>query len=835
MPTPTRHRCLRLTRPALAAALACSTLLPALAQTNVQRVEVIAATPLPGAELPRDLVAGQVQTVSAADLDRSHAGDLSAHLQRRLGSVHVNDIQGNALQADLNYRGFTASPLLGTAQGLSVYFDGVRLNQPFGDVVSWDLIPRIAIQSVNLMPGSNPLFGLNALGGAITVQTKDGVRAPGISAELTLGQHGLRGVDLEAGGGRRSQNWYLAARHQVDDGWRDASPSRVSQLFGKLAFQSGGTHYTLSAAAAQTLLTGNGLQEMRLLQADRNSVYTTPDTTRNRAGLLNLAFDHAVAPGVRFSGNAYLRDLRTRAVNGDVNEDSLDQSVYQPNAAERAALAAAGYSGYPASGESAANTAFPKWRCIAQALLADEPGEKCNGLITSSRTEQRQSGLQWQFSGQQGRAPFEHRWLAGAALDRSRVHFRQNAELGYLNADRSVTGVGAFADGVTGGNVDGTPLDTRVDLTAHTRTASVFTSDTVGVGPGTHVTASARWNRVTVRNRDAIQPGGGTGSLDGDHVFQRVNPALGLTSSTPGGSATLYLGWGQASRAPTAVELGCADPDSPCKLPNSMAGDPALRQVVTTTLEGGLRGGNAATRWNIGLFRADNRDDILFVADNAAGFGYFRNVGKTRRQGLEAGFETRLAGSRLALNYTWLDATFRTAEVLNGSANSRNDQAVAGLPGVDGTLEVRPGDRLPLIPRHLLKLSGEWPVLAGVSLSADLQAVGGSFARGNENNAHQPDGSTYLGPGRSGGYAVMNLGLDWRPAAGVTLWLQVANLFDRQYATASQLGAAAFDAQGRFVARPFAANANGDRPLVQSTFYAPGAPRSVSVGVRLHF
>ena len=83
-------------------------------------------------------------------------------------------MQSNPFQADINYRGYTASPLLGTPQGLSVYMDGVRLNQPFGDVVSWDLIPRLAIASTTLMPGSNPLFGLNTLGGALAIQTKDG-------------------------------------------------------------------------------------------------------------------------------------------------------------------------------------------------------------------------------------------------------------------------------------------------------------------------------------------------------------------------------------------------------------------------------------------------------------------------------------------------------------------------------------------------------------------------------------------------------------------------------------------------------------------------------------
>ena len=141
--------------------------------------DVVASTPLPGIELARDQIPSPVQLANRKDIEDSGALDLSDFLNRRLTGVHVNEIQGNPYQPDINYRGYTASPLLGTPQGLSVYMDGVRLNQPFGDVVSWDLIPKIAISEVTLMPGSNPLFGLNTLGGALSVQTKDGNAKPG--------------------------------------------------------------------------------------------------------------------------------------------------------------------------------------------------------------------------------------------------------------------------------------------------------------------------------------------------------------------------------------------------------------------------------------------------------------------------------------------------------------------------------------------------------------------------------------------------------------------------------------------------------------------------------
>ena len=113
-----------------------------------QRVEVVGVSPLPGLELPRDRVAANVQTATARDLERSGATDLTQFMSRRLGGVQVNDMQGNPWQTDVNFRGFVASPLLGSAQGLSEYVDGLRMNQPFGDVVSWDLFPMSAIASL---------------------------------------------------------------------------------------------------------------------------------------------------------------------------------------------------------------------------------------------------------------------------------------------------------------------------------------------------------------------------------------------------------------------------------------------------------------------------------------------------------------------------------------------------------------------------------------------------------------------------------------------------------------------------------------------------------------
>jgi outer membrane receptor protein involved in Fe transport len=108
----------------------------------------------------------------------------------------------------------------------------------------------------------------------------------------------------------------------------------------------------------------------------------------------------------------------------------------------------------------------------------------------------------------------------------------------------------------------------------------------------------------------------------------------------------------------------------------------------------------------------------------------------------------------------------------------------------------------------------------------------GVYARGNENNAHEPDGTFYLGGGTTPAYAVVNLGARYQVTPRVGVLLQINNLFDTRYYTAAQLGANAFTETNAFIARPFPA-VNGEFPLRHGTFLAPGAPAAFWVGARL--
>jgi outer membrane receptor protein involved in Fe transport len=804
--------------------------------TVLPSVEVIGTTPLPGIGLPIEQVPGNVQTATDAAIDRTNARDVTELLNREFGGVHLNDVQGNPFQPDVNYRGYTASPLLGTPQGLSMYMDGVRLNQPFGDVVSWDLIPRGAISSITLIPGSNPLFGLNTLGGALSIQTKDGTTYPGTRVEASYGTFGRRSAELQHGGSNAlGLNWFFLGNYIREHGWRDDSPSRLGQIFSKIGWHDAMTDVKLTYAYADTKLQGSGLQEQRFLERDYSSVYTKPDITQNKSHFFNLGATRNLSDAVLFSGNAYYRRIKAATLNGDLNDESLDQAVYQPNAAERAALTAAGFTGFPLAGENASNTPFPFWRCIANVLRNDEPAEKCNGLVNRTHADQSNFGVSGQLTLQSRLVGLPNQFTGGAAYDQGSVRFSQASELGFLNPDRSITGLGAFADGVTGGTIEGAPFDNRVDLKSRIRTWSLFATDTLSIAGVWHLTLSGRYNSTKIQNRDRINPGGGDDSLDGDHRYSRFNPAAGLTYA-PSRAIVAYISYNEGSRAPTAIELGCANAAQPCRLPNSMAGDPPLDQVVTRTWEAGLRGAYGRTgKWALTAFRAENADDILFVAAPASPqSGFFRNFGKTRRDGIEVSLARSFGSVSVGANYTYLDATFRSFETVPGASNSTNSVAAAdpanrGVEG--GTIQIRSGNRIPLIPQHILKAHVDWKATPMLSFDVNAIAVGSSYARGNENNAQQPDGVLYLGSGKSGGYAVLNLGSQYRVDPQFVLFAQVYNLFDRQYSTASLLGPTGFTASGNFIARPFA---NADA-VQHATFYAPGTPRTAWIGFRYSF
>ena len=267
----------------------------------------------------------------------------------------------------------------------------------------------------------------------------------------------------------------------------------------------------------------------------------------------------------------------------------------------------------------------------------------------------------------------------------------QSTELGYLNPDRSVTGVGAFGDGVTGGEVDGEPFDARVDLDGLIRTCSLYATDTLSIGDALDISPCPDATTARRRQPRPITPGGGPGSLDGDHAFGRFNPAAGVTFS-PSRTLNVYGGYSEGSRARRRSSWAAPIRTSPASCRTRW---PAIRRSIRSSPGPGRRACAATHRginWNAGVFRADNHDDILFVTSDQTGFGYFKNFGETRRQGLELGADRRFGRVTIGAGYTFSTRPIESEETVNGESNSTNDAAEAGARA-RGRIEIEPGDR----------------------------------------------------------------------------------------------------------------------------------------------
>ena len=802
-------------------------------ESQASKVDVISATPLAGTDLSINQIAGPVQTATAADVAKSGALDLADFMNRRLNGVFINEMQSNPFQPDVNFRGYTASPLLGTPQGISVYLDGMRQNQPFGDVVSWDLIPKIAISDVELVPGSDPLFGLNTLGGAISIQTKNGVTNPGLDGTLTYGSSGRKAVQAEWGGGKATGfNWFLAANAFHESGWRLDSPSDVRQGFARLGWRTPKTDLALTMSYAYNTLIGNGLQDYRLLQNNYSSVYSIPDSTANRAPAFNFIARHAFTNALTFSGNAWFRNIRTEGIDANFNTDVLGGPIYQPTPQEQMVLTAAGYTGFPTSGADITNTPFPKWPCIAEALTPNGNTDgTCNGVNIFSKEVQNEYGFSGQITWNTASKIGRNQFAVGTTFDRGSVDFTQNTGYGFVNPNYSITTVPAWQDGAS------------VNLHGRTPNWSLYFTDTLTLFKTVNLTVSGRYNHFRIDNFDRLDPIPGPGSLDGNYLYERFNPAVGLTWS-PIPSLNAYARYSQGSRAPTSIELGCADPNNPCALPNALDADPPLQQVVTATWEAGLRGKPEISflpnlNWNVGAFRADNRNDILFVSSVVLGTGYFQNFAKTRREGVDADVNGRFGRVTWGLDWTLLSATYQSTETVDGSANNTSDSALSGYPGLSGNIYIHPGNRIPLIPKQTGKAYLDYQATSKLAFDLNEVAVSSSYARGNENNAYKADGVYYLGPGVSPGYAITHFRAHYDLTKRLQLALQIDNLFNSKYYTAAQLANTALTSQGAFQSNPFPAYESGpfagSAPVPSATFFSPGAPRRAWVELKVRF
>jgi outer membrane receptor protein involved in Fe transport len=696
-------------------------------------IEVIGVTPIHGLGIAIHLVPGNVQSATAGDVLRRPASLLSDVLVANIGSVHANETQTNPFQPDIQFRGFTVSPLLGLPQGLAIYQDGVRMNEPFGDTVNWELLPTTAIASINVLPGSNPLFGLNALGGALSIQTKTGFTHPGHTARAFGGSFGRGWAEFESGAQRGALSYFATGRFLSENGWRDHSPSRMAQVFGNVSWRRDRTTARASITAGSNRLIGNGPAPVDLLEEDRRAVFTHPDETKTSIGVLTFNVRRVVNGRLSLDAVGFFRPARVKTFNGDDSpyEECEDNDL-------EGLLCAAG-------DDDAILDQFG-----APIAADDELDATNNTSVTGNRGFG--GGIQASLTAPMiGRA---NHFVAGFSFDGGRSRYEADTELAQLTEDRGTVGSGLLDSSA------------EVRLRTTSRHTGVYAADFLSVTPKFTVMGAARFTHSAIALRDQLGD-----ELTGDHRFTRLNGAGGFTFSVTPRIST-FGSFSTSSRVPTPSELSCADPDDPCRLPNAFVSDPPLQQVVAQTWEGGIRRTRGRAIWSAAAFRTVNHDDIVFVSSGAlTNEGHFENVGDTLRRGLElSAAGSILPWAHVSGSYTYLDATFRTPLTLS-SPNHPDEE--------DGEIHVRAGSTLPSTPRHHLK--------AAVALIAGPALLGGSvrytssqYFRGDEANLLEPiDGA-----------AVVDANIRYAVNRRVALVGQFANVFGTEYASFGLFGEA---------------------------------------------
>lgn len=720
--------------------------------SELSTVEIIGTTLLPGLGSPLRNVAANVQVFTDKDFALQRQGNLAEFLEQNPTSVSINSAQGNPFQPDISFRGFTASPLLGLPQGLSVFQDGVRINEAFGDVVNWDLLPQSAISSIQLIPGSNPIFGLNTLGGALAIYTKSGAQNPGGAIEVSTGSFGRKTIEFEQGGRSDNLDYFFTGNYFKDKGWADHNPSDVQQFFGKIGYHTGTTDIDASLNAADNTLEGSQTLPLSFVDNphDTRQAYTHPDGTHNRLGFLTVKGSQFVNDRVLLGANLYYRQYMNAGLSSNVNGNvgqidpisGLLDTIQATN--NRASIDQTAY-GFG----------------LQMTLLGDLAGRK-------------------------------NQFVIGASGDFGEARFTQANQNAQFTQDRDTIGTGSYV--------------LATDASTRNRYYGVFFTDTLSATEQWALTLSGRYNLARTIIADLT---GNSPLLAGDHQVSRFNPALGINFN-PTSKLTAYVSYSEGMRAPTPIELTCADPDAPCQLPNNFIADPALRKVVSRTMEIGARAKfGKLSQASVALYRTDLADDIQFVSSTGAtsSAGYFQNVGSTRRQGLELSASTKFGALGVSTHYSFISASFQSSFAEHSPNNSTADAS--------GAIQVNPGNQIPGIPRHAFKLRLDYEVNDKWTVGANGMLSSARYARGDENNRDAQ--------GKIPGYGVINLDSRYRIGRDLEIFCRVNNLLDKQYANFGILGQNYFMGPNR--------SFEADNPVTEQ-FRGYGAPRGIWAGLR---
>jgi len=747
----------------------------ALPELTLPTVDVVGATPLLGSGVDRNKVPAETHILTDQDISRNGYPRALRALNEDVPGVTLDAAAGNPFQPNLLYHGFLASPLQGNPQGLAVYLNGARFNQPFGDTVNWDLIPDLAIERMELV-GSNPVFGLNALGGALSVRMKDGFIYHGAEIDLLGGSFAHYQGNLQYGVQRDNVAAYVAVTGLHEGGWRDLQSSSLGNFYGDLGWRGNGGEAHINVTAAQTRLNGPGTSPVELLGVDPSAQFTAPNLMTNKYTQVNLTESYDINDTTSLQGLAYYTYFLQKVYNGNV------PNLSPCNDGSGLLCESPGVVGTGINGEP-----IPDFLNGGPYSDLDQQSTNTNGYGVSLQATNRNELF--------GRP---NQLIAGFSFDGAQTLFGASTQIGGLSlSDRVFAGPGITID-----QTDGSIAPVRVAISDAYYGA--FFTDTLDFTPQLSANVAGRYNLAHIDLSDQLGS-----ALTGGHAYSRFNPSGGVTYKLLPG-LTVYASYADANRAPTPAELTCSNAASPCSLANFFTGDPNLQQVVSHTIEAGVRSqfrpleGTTVTS-NIAYYRSTLNNDILFVNSPMQGRAFFQNVGTTLRHGVDLSLQAKTDRLLAWFAYSYIDATFQTGF----TASSENN------PGTDaiGNIQVQPGNHLPGIPSNLWKLGVDYKMTDAWTVGGTGVAASGQFLFGDEAN---------LTP-KTPAYFVLNLHTSYQLTPHLQLFGLIENAFNTTYYT---FGTFSPTSSVPIVQAPGATNTRS---------YSPAAPIAGTVGIRLKF
>jgi iron complex outermembrane receptor protein len=698
-------------------------------------------------------VPSAVTTVSDSDIQREGTMQVQQALQQQVPGVIISDAAGNPMRAEVSYRGFDASPVSGRSQGVAVYQNGVRINESFGDTVQWDVIPSNAIASMSVV-ANNPSFGLNALGGAISILMNDAFSYEGAEVDIMAGSFGRRQIGVQAGAQSGNAGIYVAAEGIKDDGFRDFSESEVKRFYGDIGLKGSMAELHFSLTAAKNEFGASAAAPVELLDRDWSNTFTTPQTTNLEVFMPTLSGTVKATNTLTLSALGYYRNYKNSVVDGNVTEaDDCDDDNFA--------------GGLPGGDDNEDYLCLddgegsPLRNNADNSLINtdDEGLDEPFGTLDRLRTKSESWGVA--FEGQEKTPLFgrPNLFIAGASYDHGKSNYTTSSELGEIGSKYVVEGSGIL---ITDNDGDPATDDENEvgprNLDSENTYWGLYFSNALDVTDQLTLSFGGRYNNATIKLTDNTDlfPG-----LNATNTYERFNPMVGANYKITR-SLSVYGGYSESNRAPTPAELGCAEPDAPCLVEGFLTDDPPLDQVVGHTSEIGLRGqgiyyGGRYT-WGAGLFRTLATDDILPITD-AGGRVYFVNAGDTLRQGVElsATYETKkwnVYGS-----YAFVDATLDKCSDPSGECAF-----------------LESGDALPGIPRHRFKAGFEYWLTTKWKFGADLIAASKSPFYPNEVSDDEDLDA------KLAGYTRVDLHTSYDLTSNIQVYGLVKNLFNQKYA-----------------------------------------------------